>query len=149
MVHVLGDPALVARLRDVLRDATGSLGVRVTTGERWPVARSVHSVWVDGQMIRVKVASGKVKAEYEDVARAARRTGGSLREVAFRAEASWREVHGADGGLGPVPDRDASRTGRTGRDRSWWPNGRPRRAQDLRLKAVRTAGDRPTSATVG
>jgi hypothetical protein len=94
VVHVLGDPALVARLRDVLRDSTGSLGVRVTVGERWPAARSIHSVGVDGQMIRVKVAAGRIKAEYEDVARASRRTGRSLREVAFRAESRWREEHG-------------------------------------------------------
>jgi uncharacterized protein (TIGR00299 family) protein len=94
VVHVLGDPAQVAGLRDVLRETTGSLGVRVTVGERWPAARSVHSVWVDGQLIRVKVSAGRIKAEYEDVARASRRTGQSLREVAFRAESSWREEHG-------------------------------------------------------
>ncbi len=94
VVHVLVDPALVARLRAVLRDTTGSLGVRVTAGERWPAARTIHSVWVDGQMIRVKVAAGRIKAEYEDVSRASRRTGQSLREVAFRAEAAWRDEHG-------------------------------------------------------
>ncbi len=95
VVHVLGDPSQVARLRAVLREATGTLGVRVTAGERWPAARVVHSVWVDGQMIRVKVAAGKIKAEYDDVARASRRSGQSLREVAFRAEAQWREDQGA------------------------------------------------------
>ncbi len=94
VVHVLVDPALVGRLRAVLRDTTGSLGVRITVGERWPAARTVHSVWVDGQMIRVKVAVGRIKAEYEDVARASRRTGQSLREVAFRAEAAWRDELG-------------------------------------------------------
>jgi uncharacterized protein (DUF111 family) len=90
VVHVLADPARVAALRDILRDSTGTLGVRITAGERWPAARSVESVWIDGQMIRVKVASGRVKAEYEDVALASRRTGQPLREVAFRAEALWR-----------------------------------------------------------
>ena len=98
VVHVLGDPALVARLRAVLRDTTGSLGVRVTAAERWPVARTVHSVWVDGQVVRVKVAVGRVKAEYEDVARVSRRTGQSLREVAFRAEAAWRDQQGSEPG---------------------------------------------------
>ncbi len=38
VVHVLCDPSMVASLRSVLRQATGSLGVRMTTGERWPVA---------------------------------------------------------------------------------------------------------------
>ena len=98
VVHVLGDPARVAALRDVLRDATGTLGVRVTSAERWPAARTVESVWVDGQLIRVKVAAGRIKAEYEDVALAARRTGHSLREMAFRAEARWREERGGQGG---------------------------------------------------
>jgi hypothetical protein len=98
VVHVLGDPARIAPLRDVLRDTTGSLGVRVTSGERWPAARTVESVWVDGQLIRVKVAAGRIKAEYEDVALAARRTGHSLREMAFRAEARWREERGDQGG---------------------------------------------------
>ncbi len=90
VVHALCDPARTAALRDVVRETTGSLGVRVTAGGRWPAARTVESVWVDGQLIRVKVASGKVKAEYEDVALAARRTGQSLRELSFRAEAQWR-----------------------------------------------------------
>jgi uncharacterized protein (DUF111 family) len=97
VVHVLADPSQVVRLRGVLRDTTGTLGVRVVAGERWPAARSVHSVWVDGQMIRVKVAAGKVKAEYEDVARVSRRTGISLRELAFRAEARWRDEQAEDG----------------------------------------------------
>jgi uncharacterized protein (TIGR00299 family) protein len=103
VVHVLGDPARVARLRDVLRDTTGSLGVRVTSGERWPAARTVESVWVDGQLIRVKVTTGRIKAEYEDVALAARRTGHSLREMAFRAEARWREERGDEAGDGAGP----------------------------------------------
>ena len=110
VVHVLGDPSQAARLRRVLRDTTGSLGVRVTAGERWPAARSLHSVWVDGQMIRIKVAAGRIKAEYEDVARVSRRTGRSLREVAFRAEAHWREEHPA-GGVGPSEDGEPEGSG--------------------------------------
>jgi uncharacterized protein (TIGR00299 family) protein len=112
VVHALGDTSLVNQLRDVLRVSTGSLGIRMTTGERWPVARSIESVWVDGQMIRVKVSASSVKAEYEDVARVARRLGHSLRDVAFRAEALWRDQHGeSDGqrsggsrGLGALDD---------------------------------------------
>ncbi len=91
VVHVLCDPSLAAVVRDVLRDATGSLGVRMSAGERWPAARTVESVWVDAQLVRLKVSAGRVKAEYEDVARASRRSGLPLREVASRAEAMWRE----------------------------------------------------------
>ncbi len=97
VVHVLADPSMVALLRDVLRDTTGTLGVRVTNGERWPAARSFDSVWIEGQLIRVKVSVGRIKAEYEDVARASRRTGQPLRELAFRAEALWRSEHGRPG----------------------------------------------------
>jgi hypothetical protein len=118
VIHVLGDPSRTGALRDVVREATGSLGVRVTVGERWPAARTTESVWVDGQMIRVKVAAGKIKAEYEDVALASRRTGQSLRELAFRAEAQWRQQRGGDGdapgsvsGLIPGPGQDGGDPG--------------------------------------
>ena len=94
VVQVLCDPSMVASLRGVVRQTTGSLGVRVTVAERWPAARSSESVWIDGQLIRLKVSAGGVKAEHDDVARAARRTGLPLREVAFRAEALWRSVQG-------------------------------------------------------
>jgi len=118
VVHVLADPARMAALRDVVRETTGSLGVRVTAGERWPAARSIQSVWIDGQMIRVKVAAGKVKAEYEDVAQAARRTGASVRELSFRAEARWREEqardHDDDDGDLPGSGRGDTGTGGTG-----------------------------------
>ncbi len=102
VVHVLCDPSQVPMVRDTLRDSTGSLGVRVSLGERWPAARTVDSVWVDDQVIRVKVSAGRVKAEYEDVARAARRSGSPLREVAFRAEAAWREQRGGPAVVGLV-----------------------------------------------
>jgi pyridinium-3,5-bisthiocarboxylic acid mononucleotide nickel chelatase len=90
VVHVLCDPTQVASFRSILRESTGSFGVRVTHGERWPVARSMDSVWVDGQLIRIKVSAGRIKAEHDDVAQAARRTGQPLRELAYRAEALWR-----------------------------------------------------------
>ena len=96
---MLADPALSGHLRDVLRETTGSLGVRSTVTERWPAARSMESVWLDDQLIRVKVSAGRVKAEYEDVALAARRTGQSLRDLAFRAEALWRAQHDGPGAV--------------------------------------------------
>ena len=116
VVNALVRSVRVAQLRDVLRDTTGSLGVRVTAGERWPAARSIESVWVDGQMIRVKVAQGKVKAEYEDVARASRRTGRSLREMAFAGRGA---VATRRAGEGLVPGVRAGRlmAWRSGRGR--------------------------------
>ena len=91
VVHVLCDPSAAPRIRAVLRAETGTLGVRASIGQRWPVARSFDTVEVDGNLIRMKVSPGRVKAEHDDVARAARRIGQTLREVAFRAEAAWRQ----------------------------------------------------------
>jgi len=91
VVHVLCDPSAGRRLRKLLRAETGTLGVRATVGERWPASRSFDTVEVDGNLIRMKVSPGRVKAEHDDVARAARRNGQTLREVAFRAEAAWRQ----------------------------------------------------------
>ncbi len=127
VVQVLCDPSMVAHLRGILRESTGSLGIRLVTGERWPAARSIESVVVDGQLIRVKVSAGRVKAEHDDVALAARRTGKALRDVAFRVEAQWRSEHqesdgpptvglheyGSGGGGRPVPASDVGQGGLT------------------------------------
>ncbi len=89
-VSALVDPALVESLRQVLRAETGSLGVRATTEQRWPAARSMEQVEVEGVVVAVKVSPGRVKVEQADAARAAARTGLPLREVVLRAEAAWR-----------------------------------------------------------
>lgn len=88
------------RLRDLLAAETGTLGVRVSRVERWPFARQVEEVEVEGLPIRVKRAARRVKVEYEDAAKVARRTGLPLREVVSRAEAEAR-----DRDRGPEPDQ--------------------------------------------
>ena len=93
VVHVLTDTSKAVELRHVLRRTTGSLGVRATTGARWPASRTIESVSIDGQLVRIKVSPSGVKAEHDDVAAAARRTGGSLRDLARRAEAEWLSLH--------------------------------------------------------
>jgi uncharacterized protein (TIGR00299 family) protein len=93
VVHVLTDASRAVELRRILRRTTGSLGVRATTGERWPASRTIESVSIDGQIIRIKVSPSGVKAEHDDVAAVARRTGGSLRDLARRAEAEWLALH--------------------------------------------------------
>ncbi|HVC67187.1 MAG TPA: nickel pincer cofactor biosynthesis protein LarC [Acidimicrobiales bacterium] len=98
VVQVLCDPARVSAVRAVLRSTTGSLGVRLTSAQRWPAARTVESVVVAGQLIRVKVGAGRTKAEHDDVAAGARRTGLPLRELALRAEAQWLAEHGGGDG---------------------------------------------------
>jgi hypothetical protein len=89
-VSALVDPALVDPVGHALRTETGSLGVRATSQERWPAARSMDEVEVEGAAVRVKVSPGRVKVEHADAARVAARTGLPLREVVGRAEAAWR-----------------------------------------------------------
>jgi hypothetical protein len=90
MVSALADPALAEQIAGVLTAETGSLGIRGTTMERWPSARSVDEVDVDGLPVRIKVSPGRAKAEHDDAARVARLRGLPLREVRERAEAAWR-----------------------------------------------------------
>jgi len=102
-VSALADPALVAQLGRVLTAETGSLGVRGQTLERWPAARTVGEVEVEGLPVRVKVSAGRIKVEHDDAARTARRTGVPLREVVARAEAAWRR-HQEQGPADPGRD---------------------------------------------
>jgi len=91
-VHVLADVDRAGALRRVLADETGTLGVRGTTLERWPLARRFESVVVEGHEVRLKVAAGRVKAEHDDAAAAARALGVPVREVARRAEQAWHDA---------------------------------------------------------
>ncbi|RDJ93500.1 DUF111 family protein [Lacticaseibacillus rhamnosus] len=56
--------ASVPAIRELIRHTTGSLGVRVTNAERWPAARSVDSVWVEGHLVRGKISARRIKAEH-------------------------------------------------------------------------------------
>jgi hypothetical protein len=89
-VHALVDAALVPQIVGVLIAETGTLGVRGSTLRRWVATRSTVEVSVEGLPVRVKVSPGRVKAEHDDAARVAARTGLPLREVARRAEEAWR-----------------------------------------------------------
>ncbi len=98
VVHALADPALVAPLRQLLVTATGSFGVRATLGERWPRARRLDQVLVEGRPVQMKVGHGRAKAEFADVAAVAAATGLTLREVDLAAQAAWRDGAGAEPG---------------------------------------------------
>lgn len=92
-VHALCDPTLTETISRVLVTETGTLGVRGTILERWPQARTLRTVWVDGHEIGVKISagrgeSGRVKVEHDDAVRAATALGIPLREVLRRAESS-------------------------------------------------------------
>jgi pyridinium-3,5-bisthiocarboxylic acid mononucleotide nickel chelatase len=89
-VSALGDVSVSEALADVLRKETGTLGVRGTSIDRWPEARTFDTVAVDGHDVRVKVTAGRVKVEHDDAAVVARATGLPLREIVSRAEEAWR-----------------------------------------------------------
>jgi uncharacterized protein (DUF111 family) len=92
IVSALADPAKAAAVREVLVRETGTMGVRGTQLERWPQSRAFDTVDVDGQPVKVKVTAGRVKAEHDDAAQAARALGLPLREVTRRAEQAWRDA---------------------------------------------------------
>jgi len=90
VLHVLTDAAHLDALRSEIVRVTGTMGVRATAVERWPVARQVAQITVDGMTVRMKITNGRAKPEFDDVALVAAATGSSLHEVASRAEEAWR-----------------------------------------------------------
>ncbi|MDQ6617019.1 MAG: nickel pincer cofactor biosynthesis protein LarC [Actinomycetota bacterium] len=90
VVSTLCDPALADQVVKVLMAETGTLGVRGQTLTRWLARRDQGEVEVDGFPVRVKVSPGRIKAEFDDVARVARRVGRPIREITSRAESEAR-----------------------------------------------------------
>ncbi|HEX4127641.1 MAG TPA: nickel pincer cofactor biosynthesis protein LarC [Acidimicrobiales bacterium] len=90
VLHVLSDATRTAVLRAEIQRVTGTMGIRATAVERWPVARVLDQVTVDGMTIRMKVSDGRAKPEFDDVALVAAKTGTPPHEVASRAEEAWR-----------------------------------------------------------
>jgi len=105
-VSALADPALATQVAATLVAETGSLGVRGQLIERWPSARQVDEVEIEGIPVRVKVSPGRAKVEHDDAVRAARRSGLPLREVVSRAEAAWRRRQAARLSIDPDPAPD-------------------------------------------
>lgn len=85
-VHVLCSPANRDLLSRVLRDETGSLGVRSSTSERWMAERSFTTVNIEGHDISIKHSAGTSKAEFDDVRAASMALGRPLRLVRAEAE---------------------------------------------------------------
>jgi uncharacterized protein (TIGR00299 family) protein len=94
VLHVLTDATHVDALRAELHRATGTMGVRATALERWPLARELGQVTLDGMTVRMKVTGGRAKPEFDDVAVVAAKTGASLHDVSSRAEEAWRARSG-------------------------------------------------------
>jgi uncharacterized protein (TIGR00299 family) protein len=86
VVSVLADQVAVGRLRQILADETGTLGIRAQSWQRWPAERQFAEVEVGGYPVRVKRGPRRIKAEHDDAARVAARLHLPVREVARRAE---------------------------------------------------------------
>jgi uncharacterized protein (TIGR00299 family) protein len=103
VLHVLAEATQVEVLRREIARATGTMGIRAMPAERWPVAREMTTVVIDGLTIRMKVTSGRAKPEFDDVALVAAKTGATLHEVSSRAEEAWRAAHHRAPGPDPSP----------------------------------------------
>jgi hypothetical protein len=108
VLHVLTDATHLDAMRQLIHSTTGTFGVRATAAERWPAARSLDQVTLDGMVVHMKVGYGRAKPEFEDIALIATATGMALHEVASRAEEAWRLSRSAaagksDGGQGAPP----------------------------------------------
>jgi hypothetical protein len=103
VLHVLTDITLVEVQRREIQRITGTMGIRATGVQRWPVARELGQVTVDGIAVRMKVVSGRAKPEFDDVALVAAKTGAAPHEVASRAEEAWRAAGRADPGTDDAP----------------------------------------------
>jgi hypothetical protein len=108
VLHVLTDATHLDNLRHLIHTTTGTFGVRATACERWPAARSLDEVTLDGMVVRMKVGYGRAKPEFEDIALVATTTGVAVHEVASRAEEAWRlsrrsAAGESDGGHGAPP----------------------------------------------
>jgi hypothetical protein len=90
VLHVLTDATHLDAMRHLIHTTTGTFGVRATAAERWPVARSLDQVTLDGMVVHMKVGYGRAKPEFEDIALIATATGMAVHEVASRAEEAWR-----------------------------------------------------------
>ncbi len=86
-LSVLCRPLDQERLRAEIFRLTGTLGVRATSVERTALARQMVTVDVEGHRIDVKMGPHRAKAEFDQVAAAARALGRSPQDVARIAEA--------------------------------------------------------------
>ncbi len=100
-VSVLCDPSATAAIRAVLLRETGTLGVRMSTMQRWPQRRTESTVDVDGHAVRVKITDHRVKVEFDDAAAAAAALGVPVRAVLDRAASLVAET--GDAPITPGP----------------------------------------------
>ena len=84
-VSVLCDPSGITTMRGILVRETGTLGVRMSSLQRWPQQRVETTVEIDGYSIRATLAEHRIKIEFDDAAAAAAAIGVPVRVVLERA----------------------------------------------------------------
>jgi pyridinium-3,5-bisthiocarboxylic acid mononucleotide nickel chelatase len=92
VVSALCDWAMAENLGGVLMAETGSLGVRSSAVDRWQADRTFAEVDIEGHPVRIKVGPGRAKAEFDDAAEVAAKTGVPVREVIAKAETAFRRA---------------------------------------------------------
>lgn len=97
-VHVLCDPARAEGLAALVREQTGTFGVRAIAATRWAAARDQREVEVEGLAVRMKVGPHRAKPEHDDVVAVSEATGLGAHEVASRAEEALRRGGPSPGG---------------------------------------------------
>jgi uncharacterized protein (TIGR00299 family) protein len=100
-VSVLCDPSGITTMRGILVRETGTLGVRMSSLQRWPQQRVETTVEIDGYSIRAKLAEHRIKIEFDDAAAAAAAIGVPVRVVLERAARRIAETTTA--GIEPSP----------------------------------------------
>jgi pyridinium-3,5-bisthiocarboxylic acid mononucleotide nickel chelatase len=81
-IHLLAEQTRAAALGEILIRATGTLGVRGSTIERWPQPRVESAITIAGLPVATKTSvDGRVKLEHEHVASVAATTGAALRTI--------------------------------------------------------------------
>lgn len=92
VVSALCNPAMAENLGLILMAETGSLGVRSSSVDRWQADRTFAEVDIEGYPVRIKVGPGRAKAEFDDAAAVAAKTGVPVREVIAKAETAFRRA---------------------------------------------------------
>jgi pyridinium-3,5-bisthiocarboxylic acid mononucleotide nickel chelatase len=85
-VHALVAPDAETLVSDAMFRATGTLGIRSTSTDRYSLQRTTVTVSVDGHSIDVKVGPHRSKAEHDHVVAAAAALRRPARDIAAQAE---------------------------------------------------------------
>jgi uncharacterized protein (TIGR00299 family) protein len=90
-VRVLCRNELAASLRSVLATETGSLGSRTLGVQKQELLRTTESVMVRGAAVSMKVGPHGAKPEHDQLVALSAETGVSLQDLAFEAQAAYRQ----------------------------------------------------------